>query len=122
MSGPTLAAIDCGTQSTRLLIAHGRETLARETTITTLGAGVDRAGRLDQDAVDRVIAVVRRYRSLLDEHGVEHVRVTATSAARDAGNRDELFDAVNNQGAAVTKKENTHKMAEANSAYSHFAW
>ena len=35
---------------------------------------------------------------------------------------DELLDAYNNQGAAVTKKENTHKMAEANSAYSHFAW
>ena len=35
---------------------------------------------------------------------------------------DELFDAYNNQGAAVTKKENVHKMAEANSAYSHFAW
>ena len=35
---------------------------------------------------------------------------------------DELFDAFNNQGSAVTKKENTHKMAEANSAYSHFAW
>jgi len=33
-----------------------------------------------------------------------------------------LFDAFNNQGAAVTKKENVHKMAEANSAYSHFAW
>lgn len=35
---------------------------------------------------------------------------------------DEIFDAFNNQGAAVTKKENVHKMAEANSAYSHFAW
>ena len=35
---------------------------------------------------------------------------------------DEMLDAYNNQGAAVTKKENTHKMAEANSAYSHFAW
>ncbi|MBL8729672.1 MAG: 30S ribosomal protein S7 [Planctomycetes bacterium] len=35
---------------------------------------------------------------------------------------EELFDAFNNQGAAVTKKENVHKMAEANSAYSHFAW
>ncbi len=35
---------------------------------------------------------------------------------------EELFDAYNNQGAAVTKKENVHKMAEANSAYSHFAW
>jgi small subunit ribosomal protein S7 len=35
---------------------------------------------------------------------------------------EELFDAYNNQGAAVTKKDNVHKMAEANSAYSHFAW
>lgn len=35
---------------------------------------------------------------------------------------EEMFDAYNNQGAAVTKKENVHKMAEANSAYSHFAW
>jgi len=35
---------------------------------------------------------------------------------------DEMFDAFNNQGTAVTKKENVHKMAEANSAYSHFAW
>ena len=35
---------------------------------------------------------------------------------------DEIFDAFNNQGEAVRKKENTHKMAEANSAYAHFAW
>ncbi len=35
---------------------------------------------------------------------------------------DELFDAFNNQGSAVTKRENVHKMAEANSAYAHFAW
>jgi len=35
---------------------------------------------------------------------------------------EEMFDAFNNQGAAVTKKENVHKMAEANSAYSHFSW
>jgi small subunit ribosomal protein S7 len=35
---------------------------------------------------------------------------------------DEIFDAFNNQGAAVTKKENVHKMAEANKAYAHFAW
>ncbi len=35
---------------------------------------------------------------------------------------DELYDALNNQGAAVTKKENVHKMADANKAYAHFAW
>jgi small subunit ribosomal protein S7 len=50
-------------------------------------------------------------------------------AARSKGGRpmalrlaDEMFDAFNNQGVAVTKKENVHKMAEANKAYSHFAW
>lgn len=35
---------------------------------------------------------------------------------------EEIFDAFNNQGVAVTKKDNVHKMAEANSAYSHFSW
>jgi small subunit ribosomal protein S7 len=35
---------------------------------------------------------------------------------------EEIFDAFNNQGVAVTKKDNVHKMAEANSAYSHLAW
>ncbi|MHC5063187.1 MAG: 30S ribosomal protein S7 [Planctomycetota bacterium] len=35
---------------------------------------------------------------------------------------EEIFDAYNSQGVAVTKRENVHKMAEANSAYSHFAW
>ena len=35
---------------------------------------------------------------------------------------EELFDAFNGQGSAVTKRENVHKMAEANSAYSHFSW
>ena len=35
---------------------------------------------------------------------------------------EELFDAFNKQGSAYTKRENTHKMAEANEAFAHFAW
>jgi exopolyphosphatase/guanosine-5'-triphosphate,3'-diphosphate pyrophosphatase len=61
-------------------------------TITRLGAGVDRTGALDPAAVDRTIDVLRQYRAVMDEHGVSAVRIAATSAARDAANRDDLFD------------------------------
>src|SRR5688500_2021009 len=91
--GP-VAAIDCGTNSTRLLVADadGRP-LERRMRITRLGAGVDATGALDAAAIDRVVTVLREYRGLLDQHGVERVRMSATSAARDARNRDEFFAA-----------------------------
>lgn len=91
--GP-VAAVDCGTNSTRLLVAGADgATLARLMTITRLGAGVDRNRRLDADAIERTVAVLRRYRGVMDDHGVVAVRMTATSAARDAANRDEFFAA-----------------------------
>jgi exopolyphosphatase/guanosine-5'-triphosphate,3'-diphosphate pyrophosphatase len=55
---------------------------------------VDTTGRLADEAVERTLACLRGYREILDRHGVERVRVAATSAARDAANRDEFFDAV----------------------------
>ncbi|MBW3549029.1 MAG: Ppx/GppA family phosphatase [Actinobacteria bacterium] len=93
-----VAAVDCGTNSTRLLVARpagdGRlETVERLATITRLGVGVDASRRLAPVAVERTVETLRRYRQVLEGHGVERVRVTATSAARDAANRDELFDA-----------------------------
>ena len=96
MTGAVVAAVDCGTNSTRLLVARrsedgGFETLERLMTITRLGAGVGAAGHLDPAAVERTVDVLRRYREVMDVHGVTAVRATATSAARDAGNRDELF-------------------------------
>jgi exopolyphosphatase/guanosine-5'-triphosphate,3'-diphosphate pyrophosphatase len=94
---PTLAAIDCGTNSTRLLVSRveGRatEALDRQNTITRLGQGVDASGRLDPAAIERTLAALRAYQGSLERHGVEAVRITATSAARDADNADELFDA-----------------------------
>jgi exopolyphosphatase/guanosine-5'-triphosphate,3'-diphosphate pyrophosphatase len=84
----TPAAIDIGTNSTRLLV--GGE---RRTTITRLGQGVDRTGRLDDDAVTRTLDVLREYGEVLRAHGADRVRVVATSAARDAANRDAFFDA-----------------------------
>ena len=91
--GPA-AAIDCGTNSTRLLVAHpGGPALERLMRITRLGEGVDRARRLAPEAVERTLGVLREYRSVMDGLGVGAVRMTATSAARDAANRDEFFDA-----------------------------
>jgi exopolyphosphatase/guanosine-5'-triphosphate,3'-diphosphate pyrophosphatase len=94
---PTLAAIDCGTNSTRLLISRGSgatwEALDRQNTITRLGQGVDATGRLDPAAIERTVATVRRYQRSIEQHGVDALRITATSAARDASNAAELFDA-----------------------------
>jgi len=61
--------------------------------ITRLGQGVDATGRLDPAAVERTVHVLREYREVMDRHGVEKARATATSAARDAMNRDDFFDA-----------------------------
>jgi len=88
-----VAAIDCGTHSTRLLVHDGTNTLERLMTITKLGEGVDSSGRLGAEAIARTVAALRSYREVMDRHGVERVRITATSAARDAANADEFFDA-----------------------------
>jgi exopolyphosphatase/guanosine-5'-triphosphate,3'-diphosphate pyrophosphatase len=89
-----VAAIDCGTNSVRLLVSQdGTTTLERLMRITRLGQGVDRTGRLDPEAIERTVAVLREYREVMDRFGVERVRMTATSAARDAANRDDFFDA-----------------------------
>jgi exopolyphosphatase/guanosine-5'-triphosphate,3'-diphosphate pyrophosphatase len=94
-----IASLDLGTNSTRVLVARPTdeghiETLARRNTITRLGQGVDATGELAPEAIERVLAALRDYKALLDEHGVERVRMAATSAARDAANRDVLFEAV----------------------------
>lgn len=87
-----VAAIDCGTNSTRLLIAGaGGATLERRMHITRLGQGVDRTRRLDPEAIVRTTEVLREYRQAMDAAGVDRVRMTATSAARDATNREDFF-------------------------------
>ena len=89
-----LAAIDCGTNSTRLLVSEGgTRPLERLMRITRLGQGVDATGRLAPDAIDRTLAVLREYREVMDRFGVDRVRMTATSAARDAANREAFFGA-----------------------------
>jgi exopolyphosphatase/guanosine-5'-triphosphate,3'-diphosphate pyrophosphatase len=93
-----IASVDLGTNSTRVLVARptdgGLDILDRRNTITRLGQGVGASGRLAPEAVDRTLACLRGYQEILDRHGVERVRVAATSASRDAANREEFFDAV----------------------------
>ncbi|MFN8041569.1 MAG: Ppx/GppA phosphatase family protein [Acidimicrobiales bacterium] len=93
MSDAPVAAIDCGTNSVRLLVSDSGRTVERLMRITRLGQGVDATGRLAPEAVERTLTVLREYREVMDRHGVGRARMTATSAARDAANRDDFFDA-----------------------------
>jgi exopolyphosphatase / guanosine-5'-triphosphate,3'-diphosphate pyrophosphatase len=89
-----VAAVDCGTNSTRLLIVdeQGRE-LARDMRHTRLGEGVHASRMLSEAAIERTVDALRLFRATCDDHGVAHIRVVATSAARDATNSNQFFDA-----------------------------
>lgn len=95
-----VAAIDCGTNSIRLLIADvDPEALTlvdvvRTMEIVRLGEGVDKTGRLSQGALERTFAACDSYAIKIREHGAEAIRFVATSATRDASNRDEFFAGV----------------------------
>jgi exopolyphosphatase/guanosine-5'-triphosphate,3'-diphosphate pyrophosphatase len=95
-----VAAIDCGTNSIRLLVADvdvaaGTLTdLDRRMEVVRLGQGVDRTGRIAPEAMARTLDATRRYARECEELGVEAVRFVATSASRDAENRDEFVAGV----------------------------
>ncbi|HEY0500125.1 MAG TPA: Ppx/GppA phosphatase family protein [Kutzneria sp.] len=100
MKHSRVAAIDCGTNSIRLLIADvtvrddGSSSLRdvhREMRIVRLGQGVDATGRLAPEAIERTRVALVDYTALLRRKGVEAVRMVATSATRDAANRDDFF-------------------------------
>lgn len=90
-----VGAIDCGTNSIRLLIADLVEgklaDVHREMRIVRLGQGVDATGQFASEALARTEAALIDYAELMRHHGVEHVRMVATSATRDAANRDVFF-------------------------------
>ncbi|GAA4856498.1 Ppx/GppA phosphatase family protein [Saccharopolyspora cebuensis] len=98
-----VAAIDCGTNSIRLLVADvavhddGRRDLRdvhREMRIVRLGKGVDATGRLAEDSLERTRAALVDYAAIARRKGVEAVRMVATSATRDAANREDFFEMV----------------------------
>lgn len=85
------AAIDCGTNSTRLLIGDTQRTLVRKMVITRLGRDVDATGRLSPEAIEATLDVLGEYRAEMDQFDLAGVRMTATSAVRDAANRDDFM-------------------------------
>ncbi|MEU1788046.1 Ppx/GppA phosphatase family protein [Streptomyces sparsogenes] len=95
-----VAAVDCGTNSIRLLVADadpatGRiDELDRRMRIVRLGQGVDRTGRLAPEALERTFAACREYAEVIGGLGAERVRFVATSASRDAENREEFVRGV----------------------------
>src|SRR4051794_2314701 len=91
-----VAAVDCGTNTTRLLLAEvaadgSLRQLDRRQAITRVGRGVDNTGRLSPEGIERTVAVLAEYGDALRAAGAAMVRAVATSAARDASNRDDFF-------------------------------
>jgi exopolyphosphatase / guanosine-5'-triphosphate,3'-diphosphate pyrophosphatase len=96
-----VAAVDCGTNSLRLLIAEPTESgglvdLERRTEIVRLGQGVDATGEFHPDALARTFTVVERYAELIRQAGVpvDRIHFVATSASRDVRNREAFFEGV----------------------------
>jgi exopolyphosphatase/guanosine-5'-triphosphate,3'-diphosphate pyrophosphatase len=93
-----VAAIDCGTNSIRLLIADIDGSIFREVVrdmeIVRLGQGVDETGQFHPDAIARTLAAVDKFSAEIAKRGVEKIRFCATSATRDATNRHLFVDGV----------------------------
>ncbi|RZT83944.1 exopolyphosphatase/guanosine-5'-triphosphate,3'-diphosphate pyrophosphatase [Pseudonocardia sediminis] len=98
-----VAAIDCGTNSIRLLVADVTTSfdgavdlrdLHREMRIVRLGKGVDKSGRLDPEALERTRVALVDYAVAARRKGAERIRMVATSATRDASNREDFFGMV----------------------------
>lgn len=93
-----VAAIDCGTNSIRLLIADmtdgNFQELFRDMEIVRLGEGVDQNKAFSPAAIERTLIAVEKFKSEIMRRGVQQIRFCATSATRDATNRDLFIDGV----------------------------
>jgi exopolyphosphatase / guanosine-5'-triphosphate,3'-diphosphate pyrophosphatase len=87
-----VGVVDIGTNSMRLLVTDGIVESGRWVEVTGLGRGVDASGRLSQDAMERTLAVLRKFGMQMTALGVEKRYAMATSASRDASNREEFLD------------------------------
>ncbi len=96
----TVAAIDCGTNSIRLLVADldrpggHQHDLDRRMEIVRLGQGVDATGRIAPEALTRTLTALEAYAEVIERLGAERIRMVATSATRDAANRDDFVSGV----------------------------
>jgi exopolyphosphatase / guanosine-5'-triphosphate,3'-diphosphate pyrophosphatase len=87
-----VGVVDIGTNSMRLLITSRHTEVGRWVEVTGLGIGVDRTGRLAESSIAASLHAFSRFGSLMDSNGVDRRKAIATSASRDAGNRDEFFE------------------------------
>lgn len=87
-----VGVVDIGTNSMRLLITSGVSEVGRWVEVTGLGQGVDERRRLSEEAMRRTLAVFSRFGELMDQHDVLQRMAIATSASRDAENREDFFD------------------------------
>ncbi len=98
-----VAAVDCGTNTIRLLVADidkrsgTQDSLVREQRIVRLGQGVDSTGRLADEALARVFAACEEYAAIVEAHDVAALWFVATSAARDADNSEEFSAGVHSR-------------------------
>jgi exopolyphosphatase/guanosine-5'-triphosphate,3'-diphosphate pyrophosphatase len=91
-SAVNVGVVDIGTNSMRLLITDGSSDLGRWVEVTGLGRGVDRTGELSPEGIEESLAALARFGSLMDGAEVGARRAIATSASRDAANREVFFD------------------------------
>lgn len=91
---PVVAAIDCGTNTVKLLVGALPDVAVREARMVRLGEGVDRTGELSPAALERTFAALDEYADLLAAHDVARLRFCATSATRDAANAEAFADGV----------------------------
>ncbi|MGH3714150.1 MAG: exopolyphosphatase [Micromonosporaceae bacterium] len=107
-----MAAVDCGTNSVRLLVAEGGADLVRRMEIVRLGEGVDRTGRLSEAALARTRTALVGYAAVIAELGAERTRMVATSATRDASNAADfqalVRDVLGIDPEVVTGEEEAH--------------
>ena len=92
MTEPLYAAVDCGTNSTRLLISDGRSQIERHMRVTRLGAGVDRTGRLDPEAIERRVEASDTCAARLRAAGVQLEGYNMAEAANDIRDLVDVLD------------------------------
>ncbi|MGM0508517.1 MAG: 3-dehydroquinate synthase, partial [Fusobacteriota bacterium] len=94
-----ISSIDIGTNSTRLLIGevyNGKimRKYLKKTEITRLGEDVNKNGFLKDESIKRTVDTLENYRKISDDYGVNNFTVMATSATRDADNKEDFFKKV----------------------------
>lgn len=87
-----VAVLDFGTNTTRLLVTNGQSLDIRMHRVTGLGRGLDQSGELSEAGIGRVLEALSEFNDVIKAHDVQNVRAVATSAARDAKNRNQFFD------------------------------